>query len=503
MADEFDTSNSGGIAATTWSYDNPYIDPGTAPDDLGVFFDEWGLALGDYVGAPGTPAFGEASDWEGTVFDPNSSEGLFYEFKDTAPTSITADAEYGRYAEMLGVLPEDIAGLPLSDLSAALDTPSAPAATPVLDANAEYQKAWGKPAPAGTFRGYDPVGTSTMGGYALPMSQSANWQPSQFNAAQQARNDAAAARKAAGRGQVAAGQAAGAAAGDATQYQLQALDKIKGYLEKNLDPEKLAGISAAQDRARVKASLDLQKEVDPGMAKVRQAAQDRVLASLTGMENSPANQLAKQAATLASTEAANPATLALQEKFLTRANEELDLGTTLPSDLQAELVQAGLQRAGAVTGSAGAGSGVGRNIATQLFGQAALQLRAQRQAAAQTLSNSAQQLQQSRLQLLSGLFPALKQNQLADLNAAGGAFQASDAAVPKVGMGGNELVNTYLAKIGAMTQNIQDVGRVAGQGTLASGQAAGQILGGAAASGGSASVALPDYTSWLSKVGLS
>lgn len=460
--------------------------------DLQWFFDNSDLGPGEYAGAPGTPAYGDdASAWENTYFDPGNEASPFY-----GPSAgLAADnSSYDRYAEMLGVSPEDIAGLPLSDLSAALDAP-APAASAAAAPMAT--------GPAGTFRGYEPVGTSTSGGYALPMSQSANWQPSQFNAAQQARNDAAAARKSAGRGQVAAGQAAGAAAGDATQYQLQALDKIKGYLEKNLDPEKLAGISAAQDRARVKASLALQQEVDPGMAKVRQAAQDRVLSSLTGMENSPANQLAKQAATLASTEAANPATKALQEKFLSRANEEMDLGATLPSDLQAELVQAGLQRAGSVTGSAGAGSGVGRNIATQLFGQAALQLRAQRQAAAQTLSNSAQQLQQSRLQLLSGLFPSLKQNQLADLNAAGGAFQASDAAVPKVGMGGNELVNTYLAKIGAMTQNIQDVGRVAGQGTLASGQAAGQILGGAAASGGSASASLPDYSSWLSKVGLS
>lgn len=484
MADEFNAYGWGDWADTA---------PATTTDDLLWFFEESDLGAGESVGAPNTPAFGDdAAAWADTYFDPFSEDSPFYGFAQTSP-----NPDYERYAELLGVEPSDLEGIPLTELSAAFDTPST---TPVFDANAEYQKQFGTPAPTGTFGGYaQPAGSSTGGfGFAPSMSASAGG-----SAAQQARSDAAAARSAAARGQIAAGRAAGAAAGDATTYQLQALEKIKGYLEQHLDPEKLAGISAAQDKARAKASLDLQREVDPGMAQVRQAAQAKVLASITGLEGSAANRLASQAASLAAAEASNPATKALQEKFLSRANEELDLGTTLPSDLQAELVQAGLQRAGAVTGSAGAGSGVGRNIATQLFGQAALQLRAQRQATAQALSNSAQQLQQSRLSLLSGLFPALKQNQLADLGAASGAFQVADAAVPKAGMGGNDLVNLYLAKIGAITQNTQDVGKIAGQGTLAAGQAAGQVLGGAAAAGSTSSVALPDYSSWLSKVGLS
>lgn len=454
--------------------------------DLEWFFENSAWEPETTVGAPGWPAYTpESSNPVQSFFDPLNSSSPF-------ATGIT---------DLSPALWGDITGqaTPTATTQAA-DTLAAragvSAAAPVVTGTG----------PAGTWQPI-PIGAAAPGSVS-PSPSNVRTQAGyaglggSSNAGQAARAAAGAAQRSAGMGQVGAGQAAGAAAEDATRFQLDALTKLQDYIKTQLDPAALAKLAANQDRTRALDSLALQRETDPGMAQVRQSAQNRVLSSLEGLENGDANRLAKQAAGIASTEANNPQTLALQEKFLARANEELDLGTTLPSDLQAELVQAGLQRAGAVTGRAGSGSGVGRNIATQLFGTAALQLRQQRQTAAQSLSQSAQQLQQSRVGILSNLFPALKANQLADLQAGQNAFAGADAALPNAGVGGTDLVNLYLSKIGALGQTITDIGKVGAAGSLAGGTAAGQVLGGASASGGSASVKLPDYSSWLNKVGL-
>jgi hypothetical protein len=156
--------------------------------------------------------------------------------------------------------------------------------------------------------------------------------------------------------------------------------------------------------------------------------------------------------------------------------KELHAGATLPPDLQAEIVQTGLQKSGKVTGGAG-GSAVGRNLLTTLVGNAGLQLQKERQERAAGLLSTAQNLEQSRASILGSLFPNLGAQQTSKLGAAQSAFAQANQAVPEAGLGGSDVANIWLARVGATNQLAQSAADAAARGGVAQAQILNQGVG--------------------------
>jgi hypothetical protein len=163
--------------------------------------------------------------------------------------------------------------------------------------------------------------------------------------------------------------------------------------------------------------------------------------------------------------------------MIDQALEEMELGATLPNDVQAELVKAGLERTGSVTGGA-TSKGLGGTINRQLIGKAALDLKAQRQQRAQDLAASAQNLDLARANILGNLFPALKQSQLGNIAATQSALASSSAEVPEAGLSGESVANIWLARVGATNQLAQEAANAAANQKIQMAEAINQGIGG-------------------------
>lgn len=254
-----------------------------------------------------------------------------------------------------------------------------------------------------------------------------------------------------GGGSVISGIMAKRAAQIAGDKQANALRKIQARLEKDLDPAVIAEMARAQDVKRAQDRLALQAQIDPELAAQRQVSQQLLSQQLGEIGASPSDAVAA----LAAVEGAKgvPRMDEAKAGLIDAALTELKLGATLPPDVQAELMQAGLQKAGQVTGASTVRPGsAGTNILNEVLGTAALKLRAERQTQAAALSTAAGNLEAQRQQILQNLFPALQKQQLQNIAATSGILQQSNQMVPQAGLSGSDVANLWLQKVGALNQ---------------------------------------------------
>lgn len=256
---------------------------------------------------------------------------------------------------------------------------------------------------------------------------------------------------------------------DAAEMQIKALEKQRDFVFKELDPAKIGGMATAADIDQIRNRLAAQGLIDPSLLQARyNASQDILRQSADLGRESAASKVGELAAREATAGVAGMNDV--KTRLIDEALKELDAGATLPPDVQAELVKAGLERSGAVTGRAGA-VGAGGTILRELLGTAGLALKAQRQERAAKLAESAQGLEESRQRILGTLFPNLSTVQLNQLAGQQNVLQQSNAMVPEVGLSGQDVANLWLARVGATNNLAQSAADVAARGSMGAAQA--------------------------------
>lgn len=275
-------------------------------------------------------------------------------------------------------------------------------------------------------------------------------------------------------GDIAAAAISAKAVEKATDKQIKALERQRKFVFDQLEPGKLTGQAEAQDVAREKARRGLQASLDPELARARLAATAGIEQQLAGLTTGAGDVIAGQAAQEAM--AATGGFDELKQRLIDTALMELDAGATLPQDVQAELVKAGLERGARATGAI---SPTGLNETRRLIGQEGLKLQADRQARAAGLGQAAQDLEVRRATILGSLFPALKQNQLKNLTATGETLALTDAAAPALGLSGEDLTNLWLMRVGATSDILGKKGDVASAGGISQAALWNKAIGGA------------------------
>lgn len=261
-------------------------------------------------------------------------------------------------------------------------------------------------------------------------------------------------------GTIAAAAISAKAQKDIANKQIAALERQRQFVFDNLDPELLGPKAAKADIANAKARLALQKELSPELYAARAEAEKNIrdqLKSLGVTSDKVADQAVKEALTGADVAAQS------KQKLVDAALEQLSLGATLPPDVQAELVKAGLEKGGMVVGAASP-RGIGGQLTRQLLGSAGIQLQQQRMQTASGLLGQAQNLEQSRAQLLSTLFPNLVQTQLARTGGTQAILGQINQQMAPVGFSGQDVTNLWLARVGASTQLAQNQSQIAALG---------------------------------------
>lgn len=260
---------------------------------------------------------------------------------------------------------------------------------------------------------------------------------------------------------------------DATKAQIKAIEKQRQFVFDQLNPKKIANKARIADTNRAQDRLRLQGIVDPELLKQRYDSQKQISDRLAGLTGDEADKVASTAAS-----EAIRGTQGLEDiktKLIGEAMNELNAGATLPPDVQAELVQAGLERTGQTTGSSA--SGVRGNILRELIGSAAIQLKADRQKRATELAQAAQDMDVKRQAVLGQLFPNLVQKSVSKLGAAQGVLAQSNQMVPEAGLGGTDIANLWLARVGATNQLAQSAADVAARGAIGQGAAWANAIG--------------------------
>jgi len=267
---------------------------------------------------------------------------------------------------------------------------------------------------------------------------------------------AAAAAVASAAGAAASAVAKKSAADKSAHAQKQGITQQNQLLNKT-NPDRLNAIAKDFDKDRATNRLEFQKEIDPELAQLRQKGKEQLL------EQANSNPETRQSGLVAKelfneTKQADPRMEALKQSLITKAQQDIAAGATLPASFQGELVRAGLD-----TGSqAGIGvdkEGIGGGVAKAL-GLAGIQLEQQRTEQAQQLAQSAQNITNSRVNILSTVFPKLRDLESVNRQDALVNFQVGDSTVPEVGLTGREAVNIELAKTkakGALLQKSADV----------------------------------------------
>lgn len=278
-------------------------------------------------------------------------------------------------------------------------------------------------------------------------------------------------------GSIAGGAMNASAIKKATEQQIAALKQARDFVYDQLNPSVLQGQATAADVERAKTRLALQAQVDPALSQLRFDASGKLLNQVAGIGTGVQEQLAQAAAQEAL--ASGPATSTLRDRLIDSAMAELNAGATLPPDLQAELVQTGLEKSGMVTGSASP-RGFGGTLVRKELGAGAIKLQADRQARAAALAGTASSLEGQRQAILGSLFPSLNNMQLANIGATSGALAQSNQMVPEAGLGGNDIANIWLARVGATNQLNQSAADAAARGTTGVAQAWGPAIGQAA-----------------------
>lgn len=270
-----------------------------------------------------------------------------------------------------------------------------------------------------------------------------------------------------GVGQVAGAAISASAMKKATQMQIDALQKQRDFVFSQLDPALLGPKATAADVDRLKNQLALQAEIDPELLAQRYAAERAITQQAAQLGAGGAADVA--AAATKEALAGGEQNAEAKKALIDAALGELRAGATLPPDVQAELVQAGLQKTGQVQGIANT-SGVGGQVLSTILGIAGINLKAQRQERAANLLKSAQDLENSRQTLLTNLFPNLSSMQLNNLKGQQSILAQSNAMAPAAGLGGTDIVNLWLSRVGATNQLAQTQANAAAEGARAQGQ---------------------------------
>lgn len=260
----------------------------------------------------------------------------------------------------------------------------------------------------------------------------------------------------------AAGAAASAvvqknAADKAASAQKKGLEQQNSLLKNNMNPDKLNSLAERFDKDRARNRIEFQKEIDPELAALRQKGKEELLAQAE-LDRTTTDS-AKVAKTLFNeVQEGDPRMQALKESLITRAQSELDAGATLPPEYQAELVRAGLTQAS----QGGIGfdqSTIGGGVA-RVLGAAGIQLQQQRSQQAAELASAAQNITNSRVNILATVFPKLRDLESVNRQDALVNFQVGDNALPQVGLTGQDAVNIQIAKTkakGALLQKGADI----------------------------------------------
>lgn len=264
----------------------------------------------------------------------------------------------------------------------------------------------------------------------------------------------------------------------ATQMQIDALEKARDFVFTQLDPSKVNAYATAADIQRAKQRLKLQGKTDPAVLAARYEGEQKLLEGIQQLGNAPSDKLAAMAASEAEGNAG--AYDAIKQRLIDTAIAEIDMGGKLPDDVQNELVRAGLERSGAVSGAA-SGKGFSGNIVRKMVGERGLQLRQQRQQQAAQLATAAQNLDTSRANILGQLFPNLQRQQLLNLDAAGKGIATSESMKPEAGLSGGDIANLWQARVGAANNLNIRAAEAGAAGTQALGGIWGQGVGSATA----------------------
>lgn len=247
-------------------------------------------------------------------------------------------------------------------------------------------------------------------------------------------------------GSFASGAMNASAIRSATSQQISALERARDFVYNELSPTGISDAALGADVNRVKDRLALQASTDPALSRLRYQSENQLLDQAGQIGQGPEQQLAQQAASEAL--ASGPATTDLKNRLIDAAMHELDLGASLPPDLQAELVQTGLEKSGMVSGAA-TPKGIGGTLLRQEIGSGALKLQADRQARAAALAGTASQLEAQRQTILGNLFPNLNSLKLANIGASANTLGVANQLVPEAGLGGTDIANLWLARVGA------------------------------------------------------
>lgn len=278
--------------------------------------------------------------------------------------------------------------------------------------------------------------------------------------------------------------------------QIDALNKQRDFVYNELSPDKVGGAATSADMQRAKDRLALQAITDPELIKQRYASENKISGQADQIGEGQGAQVAQTAASEAL--AGVPNMKEVQKQLIDAALKELSLGATLPPDVQNEVVQTGLERAGQTQGTASA-KGFGGQILRQVLGKAGLDLQSQRQAKATALSDAASNLETKRQQILGTLFPNLSTVQLNNLKGSQSVLAQSNGMVPEAGLGGTDIANLWLSRVGATNTLAQNSADAAAKGGMAQAQIWNQGIGNAVGYGASA---LPSTQSlWNSVLG--
>lgn len=266
------------------------------------------------------------------------------------------------------------------------------------------------------------------------------------------------------------------AADKAADAQKDAVKRQNKLLEQ-LDPGALNNLAKKFDAERAVNRLALQKEIDPEVAQLRELSKKALLDSAQQPKDS---QQSQQLATklFNETKEQDPRLIALKDSILSNAQREIDAGASLPPEFQGELVRAGLEQGG----QSGIGydkSAIGGGVA-RMLGAAGIQLQQQRQQQAIELTRAAEELQNTRVNILATVFPKLRDLEISQRNEASANLALANSMIPEAGMSGADAVNAQIAKVKGKAGLVQQTGQIKANQAIAEGEQNAQIAQGIA-----------------------
>lgn len=232
------------------------------------------------------------------------------------------------------------------------------------------------------------------------------------------------------------------AAEKAHERQKKGIKDQQKLLKEDYNPDRINALVNKYDKQYLLKRLELQKEIDPELAQLRELGKQQLLQEFqTPTSARKSTQVSEQLFRENINE--SPEAKRLRERLVTEANTELDRGAELPPEFQAELVRSGLEQ-GASSGIGLSRRTIGGNV-SKILGSGGIALQNARQNQAMNLATTASGLNDARTRILSGIFPTVAaQEQQAGARSAA-AFSFGDASLPAGGLTGREVQSVDLA----------------------------------------------------------